>query len=607
MSFVPPTRIISTYNPTYWPTTSTGLTLSAADSLFLHKSGDTITGSLISTVSTPSTSSITGAIQCAGGIYVGNNSLLAGKLTMSNTTASTSNTTGSLLLSGGIGISKTTDAASITNGGTFTTAGGMAVAKTLYAGTGLNVGSTTLGASSSLVNMQSSSYQLNLLNTSTYYTRLGTDASGNLLLETNTAGGSGGVITNYLSPSNSGSLGLGISPRGTARLDFGATAGNAIVKLYQANSSSSTYMIGANGAAIQYTSGGATGHQFNIYTGTTPETIGTACVNIAVAATTIQSGNLLIPTGRVQMTNSGYGFSHFNAASPTTELNTISDGTQCGIGSFTNTPLNIYTNNANRIWITAAGIIGIGTTTPSSGAVHINGSQTNSFAGAYGYLGGLGAGTSVNTGNVQCSLRCSDRIFAVEIDCNSDRRLKEDIRPIMEEEALALLSVDPVHFKWKRTGERSYGYIAQDVLKAGPLTDKEGRYIAHPGTCGSPHLLADLSVQVENDEMVEEVDDDGFVSPAGHNFLISYQKCVPLLHKMIQMQQNQIDQNKAEIDTLKQLLQGVPLEGCSVGMGRTTKLSRNPTGSHIVALLPQDKEEAKPVVRRKKIIKVLRD
>lgn len=126
-----------------------------------------------------STSSTSGSIQNAGGIYCGANSRFAGNInllgsllitgsiafqstsginmnsnsisncstftlsgiqTSTNTTASTINTNGSLLLAGGIGISNTTDAINSTNGGTFTTAGGMAIAKKLFVGTDLNIG-----------------------------------------------------------------------------------------------------------------------------------------------------------------------------------------------------------------------------------------------------------------------------------------------------------------------------------------------------------------------------------------------------------------------------------------------------------------------------------
>jgi hypothetical protein len=101
------------------------------------------TSTLIISGTTGSTSSTTGAIQCVGGAYFGSSCLYAGLITSSLSTSSTSNITGSLLLAGGIGISNTTDATSSTNGGTITTAGGAAFAKSVWVGTNVTLSNTT--------------------------------------------------------------------------------------------------------------------------------------------------------------------------------------------------------------------------------------------------------------------------------------------------------------------------------------------------------------------------------------------------------------------------------------------------------------------------------
>ena len=155
---------------------TSNLTISGTNSSLNLTGSSTI---LSITNTSQSTSSITGSIQNAGGIYCGANSRFAGNInllgsllitgsiafqstsginmnsnsisncstftlsgiqTSTNTTASTINTNGSLLLAGGIGISNTTDSISSTNGGTFTTAGGMAIAKKLFVGGDLSVG-----------------------------------------------------------------------------------------------------------------------------------------------------------------------------------------------------------------------------------------------------------------------------------------------------------------------------------------------------------------------------------------------------------------------------------------------------------------------------------
>ncbi len=449
-------------------------------------------------------------------IYNGSYRLLmnaSGDTSLLSATASTSPTTGALIVTGGCGISGTTSL-----GGT------------------VNVGTPTLGASSGQVNVKSSGYQLNLLNSSTYYTRLGTDSTGNLLLETNTAGGSGGFIVSTLSPSNSGSLFLGTAIRGTARIDLGAVAGNALFKLYQANNSSPSYMIGANSNALQITSGGSSGIKFNVYTGSTPESLGTNVFAMSAAGTATSALSLFANTGGVH----AYG-------GDTTDCSSFGLGTHLdvsgGVGRCfsydysTSTAGDISIGFPNPFYIKANGVMGIGTSSPSGAALQITSFETSSITGAYGYLAGGGAGSLSNTGTVNVSLRCSDRIFAIEVDCSSDSRLKRNIRNVTEAEARALMSVSPVHFEWERTGEQSYGYIAQDVLKAG---DFDGR-----------HMLQDLVTTQDNPDMVESIDADGFVSPGSANFQISYMKVIPLLHKAISLQETKLAEMQREIDSLQ--------------------------------------------------------
>ena len=48
----------------------------------------------------------------------------------------------------------------------------------------------------------------------------------------------------------------------------------------------------------------------------------------------------------------------------------------------------------------------------------------------------------------------------------------------------------------------------------------------------------------------EEIDDDDFLNPAGCIFTVNYPKIVPLLHKIIQIQESKINKNKTEINNL---------------------------------------------------------
>jgi hypothetical protein len=104
-----------------------------------------------------------------------------GAFTNTLTTASTSNITGALILSGGIAISNATDATSVTNGGTITTAGGAAIAKTLFVGTAFAVGGTAISAAAWGAN------GIRTRHITAIYTNTSTAAAGTVALSTFTS------------------------------------------------------------------------------------------------------------------------------------------------------------------------------------------------------------------------------------------------------------------------------------------------------------------------------------------------------------------------------------------------------------------------------------
>jgi hypothetical protein len=130
---------------------------------------------------------------------------------------------------------------------------------------------------------------------------------------------------------------------------------------------------------------------------------------------------------------------------------------------------------------------------------------------AYGYLASNGT-TGPSSGNNPYSLYCPNgRILAQEIDANSDRRLKYDIETLTVDRALSFVSkARAVTHKWKNNpeGSKRFGFIAQEISKAG---------------------FDELIGVAPDEDIVETIDEDGFVSPAGARFTMNYDQAVPLL------------------------------------------------------------------------------
>lgn len=380
-------------------------------------------------------------------------------------------------------LSNTTNASSVTNGGTFTTAGGAAIAKTLYVGSGVNL-DTAAGGDMLSINVSSAS------------------GRGTIKWTMDTGGwefgcrGSAAANPNTMYWYN-----------GSYKMLLNTSGDLSILSATSSSSSSSGALTVAGGVGAA----GVINAGSNMVAGAGLHSYGISSTNLSAFGA---GAHIHYAAGRAAY----FGYNY------TTSL-------------YTNMTMG---NDAIFIDGTTS-LVGIGTTTPTTAGLVVNSFASSSIAGTYGYLNGQGAGSGSGTGSVNVSIRCGDRLMAVEVDCSSDRRLKDEIRDVSEAEALALLSVTPVHFKWRRTGEQSFGYIAQDVLKAGSVA-------------GEMHLLDDLTSLVDNDEMEEVIDEDGFVSPGSRNFLISYQKCVPLLHKVIQMHQTQIDEMRAELISLREEL-----------------------------------------------------
>ena len=111
------------------------------------------------------------------------------------------------------------------------------------------------------------------------------------------------------------------------------------------------------------------------------------------------------------------------------------------------------------------------------------------------------------------SIRALGRILCTQsIDVMSDRRTKTNITNLTDEYCSSFVeNTNPVSFNWKEGDlNKSYGYIAQDIIRAG---------------------FPDLVNLTKDDSVKEEIDEDGFVNPAGVKFTVSYQHMIPILAK----------------------------------------------------------------------------
>lgn len=205
--------------------------------------------------------------------------------------------------------------------------------------------------------------------------------------------------------------------------------------------------------------------------------------------------------------------------------NGVSAGTITGFNSATSLTVSTsqtvsaqaYTINYPGLNVTSTGNVGIGTTSPA-GVLDVEGSVPQSPC-SYGalYNGGTGA-TRVTTcqSNIPIGIYVGNRIMAAEVDAVSDRRRKQDIQEISSVAANEFLQrIRPVRFHWKETpkGVDDFGFIAQEVVKAG---------------------FGNLVTQVQNASLQKEVDSDGFESPQGIQLGLNYEGVIPLLTKALQ-------------------------------------------------------------------------
>ncbi len=128
--------------------------------------------------------------------------------------------------------------------------------------------------------------------------------------------------------------------------------------------------------------------------------------------------------------------------------------------------------------------------------------------GATGIVDPVDTPTSYNY-----SIRALGRILCTgSIDVMSDRRVKTNIQELTDDYCSSFINhTTPVRYN-RINGDphESFGYIAQELMRSG---------------------FPELVNLIPDDDMEEEIDDDGYISPGGMAYNISYQHIIPILAK----------------------------------------------------------------------------
>lgn len=149
------------------------------------------------------------------------------------------------------------------------------------------------------------------------------------------------------------------------------------------------------------------------------------------------------------------------------------------VGTVSNHPLGLYTNNLPRVTVLEGGNVGIGVTNPSTKLDVAGSVKSQSLtAGGYGVQGSALTGTIYgilgynNTWGVVCNgTSCGGNQAWTNY---SDARLKERVHALSEKDGLdTIMRLRPVRFHWRDVGQdqakgEQLGLIAQDVQKLLP-------------------------------------------------------------------------------------------------------------------------------------------
>lgn len=188
---------------------------------------------------------------------------------------------------------------------------------------------------------------------------------------------------------------------------------------------------------------------------------------------------------------------------------------------------------------------------PASGSVQIGSSNSAmplevgysafTMAAPYSYRTSAGANGVIspvtNPTSYNYSIRACGRILCTRsIDVMSDYRTKKNIKALSNEYCSFFVErTTPVSFNWIHGDpNRAFGYVAQELMRAG---------------------FPELVNLVPDESVHEEIDEDGFVSPEGVKYTISYEHIIPILAKNQQRLMRENTELRAKLDAMLSALQ----------------------------------------------------
>jgi hypothetical protein len=490
------------YNKNVSTANSASFTISNNGTLVISASSGTV--NINSSIYSNSSASFNNGVTISGDSGITGNFTINGNLTTSTLTLSVLSLTG------------TTDSSSLTTG-TLIVPGGAAIANSLYVGTKIVLNGIILTDPS-----------ITLLNNIT----TGSITAQNLFISDSSNNLTG--VNNFTANNLYGTIQTQAQPN--------ITSVGTLTSLTVGTILNASTLILAGGATIAqaiYVGGGIygtlqTAAQPNI---TTVGTLNGLNVTGTISANSLSLNGSVLSSSYITFLN--------NITSGTVSANTLfvtdSSNNLTGIHNFTSANLygtnltisgsTILSNTSDTTSLSTGSLIISGgisiAKTVRVGTQLIVGNTTNSampieigytsytYTGAYAYNNNLNSHGTIASGSTayNYSIRALGRILCTQsIDVMSDRRMKTNIVELTDEFCNNFIkTTNPVEFNWLNGDQhKSFGYIAQDLLKAG---------------------YEDL-VNLATDENIEgNIEDDGFINPKGIKFTVSYDNIIPILAK----------------------------------------------------------------------------
>ncbi len=289
----------------------------------------------------------------------------------------------------------------------------------------------------------------------------------------------------------------------------------------------------------------ASGADFKFYSNST------AGILAAVPAASISSGGLLTTENSVR-SKRGLRSEGFDAASYVGPGVSVHYG--AGRGSvlaydYTTSAYKDLEFNNTSIYIQAStNYVGIGTSSPSAPLSVVN-SAAASNPGAFGWVNSTGAGNAVGFTNRLFTIISSGSVLlsSGELNVLSDVRIKKDIRSLDEEEALRLLDVEPISFKYKSQDNDDpkiyHGYRAQDLIKQGLRS------------AVAVTKIPESEPELEEKSLIDLYDGSKLELGTRDKLVASKTELIPLLHLLIKRCDKKINEQAKQIEDLYKLLE----------------------------------------------------